>query len=134
MMSWTNPVWPRSRRWYLAIATLVLGGAVLFASSSALATSPRSPATPRYLFSIPPAKVGSRVIGPPPVPIDVDKAYSALLEEMITTFTGEVRIERLSPEAATVALGFEGQVEPQLAGELRRRLRRCADGDLFLCS
>lgn len=76
----------------------------------------------RFLFAVPPSKVGRRTIGAAPVPAAVRDGYSDLLRGLAHDLADwhDPAVLQLVPEAHNLVLTVARQVEPQLAptGEL----------------
>jgi replicative DNA helicase len=74
----------------------------------------------RFLYSIPKSLLGRRIIGPPPVPVDVAKEYRAWLRELLALPAredGQPEVVYFSPEATARLDDFERRHEPRLREE-----------------
>jgi hypothetical protein len=74
----------------------------------------------RFLFSLPVSFVGSREIGPPGVPPDVQDRYEADIKALVLSLNEwtDPAVLRFTSEASDALLQYEGKLEPKLAGEL----------------
>jgi hypothetical protein len=77
----------------------------------------------RFLYAIPPSRVGRRTVGAPSVPEDVSTAYHELVRGLALNLADwtDPAILRLTPDAGQAVLDLERRVEPTLGpdGELR---------------
>lgn len=76
----------------------------------------------RFLYALPPSKVGARKVGADPVAPEVDQAYAGQLQALVATLTDweDPAVLTLTPEADRVLLDHERCTEPRLdpAGDL----------------
>jgi hypothetical protein len=81
----------------------------------------------RFLYAIPPSKVGRRTVGAPSVPEDVSTAYHELVRGLALDLADwtDPAILRLSHDAGRAVLDLERRVEPMLGGN--GSLRHIAD-------
>lgn len=71
----------------------------------------------RFLFSIPTSKVGRRLAGADPVPVETAQAYEAAVESLVRALAGwasDPAILMLSEPAAAAVVEVERTIEPQL--------------------
>lgn len=71
----------------------------------------------RFLYALPPSKVGRRVIGAPSVAAETRTAYGDLLKDLARDLADwhDPAILRLQPDAAAQVMAVARQIEPQLA-------------------
>jgi hypothetical protein len=68
----------------------------------------------RFLYAIPPSRIGYRAIEPPPVPVPVAQRYSANVSSVAETadHLDAVRVLGLAPEASAVLTAWRTELEP----------------------
>jgi hypothetical protein len=73
----------------------------------------------RFLYAVPPSRVGSRTIGASAVPAAVETAYNAAIEALATQLAPwtDPAILTLTPEASGTVLDIERTVEPMLRND-----------------